>query len=122
MLNTNHHYSHQEGEMELSKLACKPCKKDAVSLSEMEILSFKPFLDYEWELTDHKHLSREYLFNSYQQTIQFVNKIAKLAENEGHHPVIHIYISKIIVELWTHCIGGLSKNDFILAAKMDELY
>jgi 4a-hydroxytetrahydrobiopterin dehydratase len=50
-----------------------------------------------------------------------VNKVAAIAESEGHHPVLHIYFGRAVVELWTHSINGLSENDFILAAKIDKL-
>jgi 4a-hydroxytetrahydrobiopterin dehydratase len=53
--------------------------------------------------------------------MDFVNEIAALAEEEGHHPVLHVYYAKLIIELWTHAIHGLSENDFILAAKIDAL-
>jgi 4a-hydroxytetrahydrobiopterin dehydratase len=53
--------------------------------------------------------------------MDFVNSVANLAEKEGHHPVMHVYYSRLIVELWTHAINGLSENDFILASKIDKL-
>ena len=51
----------------------------------------------------------------------FVNKVADLAEEEGHHPDMHVHYGKLEIELWTHAIDGLSENDFILAAKIDNL-
>ena len=48
-------------------------------------------------------------------------KIIEIAETENHHPVMHVYYSKVVVELWTHAIGGLSENDFIMAAKIDKI-
>jgi len=53
--------------------------------------------------------------------MKFVNKVADLAESEGHHPDFHIHYNKVLIELWTHAVGGLSENDFILAAKIDKL-
>ena len=53
--------------------------------------------------------------------MDFVNKVADLADQEGHHPVMHVHYQKVIVELWTHAINGLSENDFILASKIDKL-
>ena len=52
---------------------------------------------------------------------EFVNRVADLAEEEGHHPVMHLLFSRVKIELWTHAILGLSENDFILVAKIDEL-
>ncbi len=108
--------------MELTKLKCKPCKKETTPLTISEIQKYKPDIDADWCIVDNKKITREYLFDNYPQTIIFVNKLANLAENEGHHPVIHVFFAKITVELWSHAINGLSANDFILAAKMDELY
>ena len=53
--------------------------------------------------------------------MDFVNKVANLAEEEGHHPVMHVRYGKVIIELWTHAIDGLSENDFILASKIEKL-
>jgi len=53
--------------------------------------------------------------------MKFVNKVAELAESEDHHPDIHIYWNKVKLVLWTHAIGGLSENDFIMAAKVNEI-
>jgi 4a-hydroxytetrahydrobiopterin dehydratase len=52
--------------------------------------------------------------------IEFVGQVGKLAEAEGHHPVMHLYFNRLVIELWTHAILGLSENDFILAAKIDK--
>jgi 4a-hydroxytetrahydrobiopterin dehydratase len=52
----------------------------------------------------------------------FVNRVARVAEKEGHHPDLEVFYSRAVVTLWTHKIGGLSENDFILAAKIDRLY
>lgn len=53
--------------------------------------------------------------------MKFVNKLAKIANKEGHHPDIYIFYNKVRIELWTHAINGLFKNDFILAAKVEKL-
>jgi len=66
-------------------------------------------------------ISQEFKFKDFKEAIAFVNKIAELAENEGHHPDIHIFYNKVLVEIWTHFIGGLSENDFILASKIELL-
>jgi 4a-hydroxytetrahydrobiopterin dehydratase len=65
-------------------------------------------------------LKRHHSVN-FRHTIAFVNKIAALAEKEGHQPDLHVSYGYCIVDLWTHAIKGLSKNDFILAAEIDEL-
>ncbi len=76
----------------------------------------------EWKLSaDHKKIYREFKFKDFVRAIEFVNKVAELAEYEGHHPDVHIHYNKVVLELWTHDIGGLSENDFILASKIDKL-
>lgn len=79
-------------------------------------------LDPAWMLIDGgRMLANTYTFKDFVETINFVNKIAAVAEEEGHHPDLTISYNNLGVELMTHAIGGLSENDFILAAKIDEL-
>lgn len=73
-----------------------------------------------WRL-DGKWISKEYKFRNFLEAIEFVNKIAQVAEEEGHHPDIHISYSRVRLDIWTHSINGLSENDFILADKIDAL-
>ena len=68
---------------------------------------------------DAKKISKEYKFQDFIGAINFVERVADIAEMEGHHPDIHIHYNKVLLELWTHAIGGLHENDFILAAKID---
>ncbi|OGI66001.1 hypothetical protein A3A95_01180 [Candidatus Nomurabacteria bacterium RIFCSPLOWO2_01_FULL_39_18] len=75
-----------------------------------------------WTLSeDIKKISREYKFKDFIGAMNFVNNVADIAESEGHHPDIHVHYNKVLLELWTHAIGGLSENDFIVAAKMDAM-
>ena len=64
-------------------------------------------------------ITKEFKFKDFIGAINFVERVADVAEMEGHHPDIHVYYNKVILELWTHAIAGLSENDFILAAKID---
>ena len=64
---------------------------------------------------------KDFHFTDNIAVIEFVNKVAELAEEEVHHPVMHVFYSMLKIELWTHAILGLSENDFILAAKIDHL-
>jgi 4a-hydroxytetrahydrobiopterin dehydratase len=73
-----------------------------------------------WNLgEDSKQISKEYKFKDFIGAVNFVNNIAEIAEAEGHHPDIKISYNKVLLELSTHAIDGLSENDFILAAKID---
>ena len=73
-----------------------------------------------WE-TDNKKIWKEFRFKNFIATMGFVNKVALLAQEEGHHPDMEVHYSRVKIELWTHAIDGLSENDFILAAKIDQL-
>lgn len=106
--------------MDLKNEKCKPCEGGIATLTQTEIEEFKKQLQPSWKLTDSK-LINSYSFVNYVQTMNFVNKIAVLAEEEGHHPDMHVYYAKLVVEIWTHAIHGLSENDFILASKIDGL-
>jgi len=66
-------------------------------------------------------LDREFIFKDFAEAMKFVNKVAGIAEEENHHPDIKINYSRVELGLTTHAIGGLSENDFILAAKIDEI-
>lgn len=108
--------------LDLVHSRCKPCEKGAPPMTPAELESYKQDINFKWEILDNKKIVRDFSFENYSQTIKFVNKVAYLAEDEGHHPVMHVYFSRITIELWTHAIDGLSENDFILAAKIDEIH
>lgn len=75
-----------------------------------------------WKLSaDAKTISRDFAFKDFNEAMAFVNKVAGIAEAEGHHPDIHVFWNKVRLDLSTHAIKGLSENDFILAAKVDML-
>jgi len=90
-------------------------------LNEKEIAEYRKNISDDWKVIENKKILKEYLFENYRQSIDFVNKVANLAEEEGHHPVMHIFFGRVVIELWTHAIDGLSENDFIMAFKIDEL-
>jgi 4a-hydroxytetrahydrobiopterin dehydratase len=108
--------------MELTKMKCKPCEGGVPKLNAAEIMKYQKGLEKPWEVVDEMKLVKSFEFKDYREVISFFNKVAELAEEEGHHPVMHVFFSAVKVELWTHAILGLSENDFILAAKIDELY
>jgi 4a-hydroxytetrahydrobiopterin dehydratase len=107
--------------MDLSKKKCIPCEGGVPALTEKEISEYVDHISKEWNVTDNSKLSKEFYFVNYKQTIDFVNKVAIIADEEGHHPVLHVFYGRIVAELWTHSINGLSENDFILAAKIDKI-
>lgn len=105
----------------LAQKKCVPCEGNVPALGHEEIEEFRKEISSDWKVIDDKKISREFIFVNYRHTIDFVNKVADLAEAEGHHPVMHVYYGRIEIELWTHAINGLSENDFILAAKIEML-
>lgn len=105
----------------LADKKCVPCEGNVPPLNEKEISEFEKEISADWKIADNKKLFREFSFVNYRHTIDFVNAVAGIAEEEGHHPVMHVFYGRVDIELWTHAINGLSENDFILAAKIDRL-
>ncbi len=101
---------------------CVPCEGGVPSLIPEEVEKFLVQTP-EWEVSDDEvsKIGRTFTFKDFVEAMIFVNAVAQLAEEENHHPNIGISYSKVTLELWTHAIGGLSENDFILAAKVDQL-
>ena len=107
--------------MELTEKKCVPCEGGVPPIAGQEIDNYTCQLTTPWDVLDEKKIRKEFTFDDFKETMTFVNKVADLAEEEGHHPDMHVFYGKTIVELWTHAISGLSENDFIMAAKIDEL-
>ena len=107
--------------MDLSKKKCVPCEGGVPPLNRKEIAELRKDISADWMVSEENRLKKEFLFVNYKHTMDFVNKAAAIAEEEGHHPVMHVFYAKVDVELWTHSIEGLSENDFIMAAKIDKL-
>lgn len=75
-----------------------------------------------WSLDDNGlQISREFSFKDFKEALAFINKVGELAESEGHHPDIHNFWNRVRLDLSTHAVKGLSENDFILAAKINEI-
>ena len=105
--------------MSLKEKKCIPCEGIGTPLNLKQITDFMAELN-DWSLEDG-HLVRYYRFENFKETMELVNKVAALAEEEKHHPDLFVRYNKLKIELWTHAINGLSENDFILAAKIDSL-
>ena len=107
---------------QLSNKKCKPCEGGVPPLTQEASKELLKQLKPEWMLIDGgRMLATTYTFRDFVETMNFVNKIAAVAEEEQHHPDLTISYNNLGVELTTHAIGGLSENDFILASKIDEL-
>lgn len=107
--------------LKLTEKRCVPCERGTSPMSADEIKKYLPQLKNKWEVIDDKKISYSFKFKTFNEAIAFVNKVADLAESENHHPNIHILYNKVKIVLSTHVIGGLSENDFILAAKIENL-
>ena len=99
---------------------CVACENGTPPLTEAEAGLYLPQVP-EWEMRDAKSLRRRFRFKDFAANMVFVNRIAEIAEAEGHHPDMLISYNRLRVDLTTHAIGGLAENDFILAAKRDRV-
>ena len=105
--------------MNLTQKKCIPCETETSTLEESkvkELLKETPT----WVLKGG-HLYKKFKFKNFVEAMKFVNSVADIAEQEGHHPDFYVHYNKVEIELWTHAINGLSENDFIIAAKIDKL-
>ncbi len=101
---------------------CVPCEGGEPPLTEEQENALKPQIPTWLLLRDTEHrLRKQFTLKNFKEAVSFVNRVAKVAEEEGHHPDIYIFYNKVQIDLFTHAVGGLSKNDFIMAAKIDEL-
>jgi 4a-hydroxytetrahydrobiopterin dehydratase len=107
---------------QLTHKKCAPCEGGVPPMSRTEVEAQLRNLP-NWHLTpDGQRIRREWRAKNFLAAIDFFHRVADLAESEGHHPDLHLVgYRNVAVELWTHAIGGLSENDFILAAKIDQL-
>lgn len=104
----------------LTKGHCVPCEGGTKPMDEKEIKIYLTLLKTPWTVsTDKKKIEKKFEFKDFKKAMKFVNKVAEIAEGEGHHPDIGIYYNKVSISLSTHAIKGLSTNDFILASKIE---
>jgi 4a-hydroxytetrahydrobiopterin dehydratase len=107
---------------DLTKKRCVPCEGGIPALSREEALALLRDVDG-WSLDSNgQRIYRSWTMKNFVAGIDFFNRVAALAEDEGHHPDLHIEgYRNVKIELWTHAVGGLTENDFILAAKINLL-
>ena len=105
---------------ELSERQCVPCRGGVPPLKGEEIEDLLRQLEG-WQVANEHHLQRTYRFRDFRESLQFVNRVGELAEEQGHHPDICFGWGKADVTIWTHKIDGLTESDFVLAAKIDKL-
>lgn len=106
----------------LTDRKCVPCEGGTKPLDASQVAALMSELHGDWSLVDNgKAIEREFRFKAFSRTMSFVNAVAFVATNEGHHPDATFSYGYCRVRYWTHAIGGLSDNDFICAAKIDAL-
>jgi 4a-hydroxytetrahydrobiopterin dehydratase len=108
----------------LSAGKCVACRGGEPTLTDAEIEDLL-FHVHGWDVQEvdgMKRLSKTFKFKNFADALEFTNKVGAVAEEENHHPLIATEWGKVTLQWWTHKIGGLHKNDFIMAAKSDELY
>jgi len=109
---------------DLAQQKCEACRVGAPKVTEAEIAELKPRIP-DWLLLardDIPRLERTFEFKDFAEALAFTNKVGELADREGHHPAILTEWGKVAVSWWTHKIRGLHRNDFIMAAKTDQLH
>ena len=104
----------------LADQKCEPCEQGGKPLQGKELDDLKRELGADWKIIDNHHLEKSYKFKDFVGALGFTNRIGAIAEEVGHHPDIYLTWGKVRVEIFTHTVNGLTKNDFILAAKFEE--
>ena len=100
---------------------CIPCRGGVPPLKGEALKTVAADLGSAWRVVDEHHLERDFRFPDFAEALSFTNAIGAIAEREGHHPDIHLAWGKVGVTIWTHKIDGLTRSDFILAAKIDAV-
>jgi len=107
--------------MDLSEKKCIPCRGGVSKLEGDRLQEFFKQVDG-WELTNNDtHIVKKFIFKNFREAMDFVNEVGRIAESEKHHPDVFVHYKEVTIDLWTHKIGGLYDNDFILAAKIDKI-
>ena len=106
--------------MKLSEKKCVPCEGGVPPLPQADVKKYLKQLAG-WQAISNKKIIKGFRFKNFVEAMGFVNQVALIAQAEDHHPDLSVHYSKVEVELSTHAAGGLTENDFILAAKIDQI-
>jgi 4a-hydroxytetrahydrobiopterin dehydratase len=108
--------------MDIHEKSCVPCEGGTEPLTEEQEKEYAQLVpDWSVDREGVHSISRLFRFRDFKETMAFADRVGEIAEQEGHHPDMHVSYGKLMIELSTHAIQGLSENDFILAAKIDRL-
>ena len=105
----------------LANEKCEPCHGGVPAIKGDELQRLAQQLAGGWRIVNEHHLEKEFRFPDFVQALAFTNRAGAIAEEEQHHPDIYLAWGKVRVTIWTHAIDGLSRNDFVLAAKIDRV-
>lgn len=108
----------------MTKLAdqhCVPCHGGVPPLKGDQLVTYSAQLP-DWNIVAEHHLAKTFLFSDFRTALDFVNRAGAIAEQEGHHPNLCLAWGKVEVMIYTHKVRGLTENDFVLAAKMNQEY
>ena len=108
--------------MELADQACIPCRGGVPPLEPDRIEALLGQLRGSWALNHDGHLERTYKFKNFVAAMAFANAVGDIAEDQNHHPDLHIAWGRCTVEIWTHKISGLTESDFFFAAKVERAF
>ena len=108
--------------MTLADQQCIPCRGGVPPLATERIDALLEQLEPGWALTSTGHLRKDFEFGDFAEALAFANRVGAIAEEQGHHPDLHLAWGRCGVEIWTHKIGGLTESDFYLAAKADRAF
>ncbi len=109
------------GRDELAAGKCVPCRRNVPPLAGDALAALREQLGAGWSVIESHHLEKEYRFADFREALSFTNRVGGLAEEQSHHPDIHLAWGRVKVVIWTHTINGLTESDFVFAAKTEAL-
>ena len=110
-------------EVELADRECEACTSEDEPITGEPLRELYEQIDTDvWSIVDEHHLEGRYEFEDFRNALEFTKEVGELAEDEWHHPDIHLQWGEVRIEMWTHKIDGLHEADFVMAARMDRMY
>jgi 4a-hydroxytetrahydrobiopterin dehydratase len=106
---------------ELASRTCEPCRDGVPPIKGATLYSLQQQLEDGWQVVDERFLERKYKFKDFKDALAFTVKVGELAEQQDHHPDVYLAFGKVDLKVWTHKVDGLTENDFIFAAKLDDM-
>lgn len=106
---------------ELAEKKCPPCDEGTAAVSGAHLDELLKKLGHDWKITGEHHLEKNFKFKDFRQALNFTNQVGEVAESIGHHPDIYLTWGQVGINIFTHKVNGLTENDFVLAAKIEEM-